>query len=299
MSTITVIGEALVDIVPADGRSREIPGGGPANVAFGLARLGVPVNFWTWIGNDERGRRIAAHLQTSGVHLTEASRQAARTSTARVSVDSAGVPSYHFDVSWDLPDDRAPGTDWIHIGSIGAFLEPGAEKVRNIVAAARRTGSLVSFDPNIRPALMGDHDQAVMSFEHLAAACDVVKMSDEDAEWLYPGASADAMLDSLHGYGVRLAALTRGADGSVLSSGADHVPVASPQVSVTDTVGAGDTYMTALLWQLIERPQDGFALSQDDLAAMGDICARAAAITVSREGADLPTLEELRAATQR
>ena len=88
MYEITVIGEALVDIVPHHGSTAEIPGGGPANVALGLGRLGVPVEFMTWLGRDERGRCVTQHLEASGVHLTVGSHGAARTSTAEVELDA-------------------------------------------------------------------------------------------------------------------------------------------------------------------------------------------------------------------
>lgn len=293
MYEITVIGEALVDIVPHHGSTTEIPGGGPANVALGLGRLGVPVEFMTWLSRDERGRRVTQHLEASGVHLTIGSHGASRTSTAEVELDASGQPRYHFQISWDLPAEAVPSAPWIHIGSIGAFLEPGATRVLHIVEASRRAGYTVCFDPNVRPALMPGVEQARTRFERLASCTNVLKLSDEDAEWLYPGLTTDAVIDRLHELGPVLVVLTRGATGSVLSTTATRVEVGVVRTDVVDTVGAGDTYMAALLWQLLAERMGQLAWSRQRLEEIGRVCARAAALTVAREGAALPSLDEL------
>ncbi len=293
MYEITVIGEALVDIVPHHGSTAEIPGGGPANVALGLGRLGVPVEFMTWLGRDERGRCVTQHLEASGVHLTVGSHGAARTSTAEVELDASGQPRYHFELSWELPAEAAPNTPWVHIGSIGAFLEPGASRVLHIVETSRRAGRTVCFDPNVRPALMPGTEQARTRFKRLASCTNVLKLSDEDADWLYPGLTTDAVIDRLHELGPVLVVLTRGATGSVLSTTATRVEVGAVRTDVVDTVGAGDSYMAALLWQLLRDRTGEPSWSQQRLGEMGQLCARAAALTVGREGAALPSLDQL------
>ncbi|SER97644.1 fructokinase [Propionibacterium cyclohexanicum] len=293
MTAITVVGEALVDIVPGRDSVQEIPGGSPANVALGLGRLGVPVDFLTWLGDDERGRRVEEHLVHSGVHLMAGSHSAPQTSTAQVELDAAGQAHYHFELSWDLASDVPADTGWIHTGSIGAFLQPGATKVLDAVERTKRAGGIVSFDPNIRPVLLPAHRLALGWFERLAASTTILKLSDEDAGWLYPGLSSGEVLDHLLARGVALAILTEGAKGSVLSTSQDRVTVASDCVPVVDTVGAGDTYMAALLWQLLSTADLPSSWSPQQLAEIGRTCARAAAITVGRQGADLPTLAEL------
>lgn len=305
MSMITVAGEALVDVV---GQGREVPGGGPANVALGLGRLGAEVEFATWLGADERGQRVARHLEASGVQLVAGGFGAARTSSATVLLGADGQPSYAFDIEWDLPRlQRTP--EWLHVGSIAAFLQPGAEKV---LAAAERTtaaGGIVSFDPNVRPALLGTRSAARARFEELAALATVVKLSDEDAAWLWPGRDTDAVLDAVIGLGAELAVVTAGASGSVLSTASERVTVQGERVAVIDTVGAGDTYTAALLWQLTcSRPWpadssstgSGSSLGHLDgtaLRELGRTCSIAAAITVGRRGADLPTIDDVRLAS--
>lgn len=299
VSVITVAGEALVDVVhDGAGHVREVPGGGPANVALGLGRLGADVEFATWLGPDDRGHRIAEHLAASGVRLVDGAFGAARTSSATVQLGADGQPSYVFDIEWDLPPLRRT-PEWLHVGSIGAFLHPGAEAV---LAAAERTtaaGGTVSFDPNIRPALLGTRDGARARFEELATRATVVKLSDEDAAWLWPTLDSEAVLDSILALGPELAVITTGASGSVLATADERVSVPGEPVEVVDTVGAGDTYTATLVRQLTgdrAQPTDGSSLGPLDRAALtvlGRTCSTAAAITVGRRGADLPTADEI------
>ena len=288
---ITVAGESLVDVVH-DGRTREVPGGSPANVALGLARLGTPVEFATWLGDDARGHRIADHLRASGVQVVDDAFGATRTSSAVVRLAPDGQPTYEFDIEWDLPDlPRTPR--WLHVGSISAFLEPGAGKVSELARRTAADGGTVSFDPNIRPALLGRPADGRRTFERLAAVADVVKLSDEDAGWLYPGLGADAVLDRLLEIGVELAALTTGAAGSIVTTATERVTVPGGRVDVVDTVGAGDSYMATLIWQLQTRGAAVGPISRDSLRELGRLSTRAAAITVARRGADLPTRDDL------
>ncbi|WP_123291694.1 carbohydrate kinase [Curtobacterium sp. PhB78] len=291
---ITVAGEALVDIVHDDA-TREIPGGSPANVALGLGRLGAPVEFATWLGDDARGQQIADHLEASGVELVPGVFGATKTSTATIRLAPDGQPTYEFGIEWDLP--HLPQTPrWLHIGSIGAFLQPGAGKVRELAQRTAAAGGTVSFDPNIRPALLGDPAAARVWFEQLAADASVLKLSDEDAAWLYPGDSANAVLERLLKLGVMLGAITSGAAGATLATTRERVTVPSERVDVVDTVGAGDTYMATLIWQLQDNTITLDALDSIALTRLGQVSTSAAAITVSRRGADLPTADDVLAA---
>ncbi|WP_305738752.1 carbohydrate kinase [Curtobacterium sp. A7_M15] len=275
-----------------DETTREIPGGSPANVALGLGRLGVPVEFATWLGDDARGHQIADHLEASGVELVPGVFGATRTSAATVRLAPDGQPSYEFGIEWDLP--HLPDTPrWLHIGSIGAFLQPGAGKVRELVQRTAAAGGIVSFDPNIRPALLGDAVAERVRFEQLAADTTVLKLSDEDAAWLYPGDSADVVLDRLLELGVTLVAITTGAAGATLATTRERVAVPGERVDVVDTVGAGDTYMATLIWQLQDTIGTLDALDSIALKRLGQVSASAAAITVSRRGADLPTADDV------
>lgn len=286
---VLVVGEALMDVVATPDGARESVGGSPANVALGLGRRGVDVALLTQIGPDARGRTITEHLEASGVRLLSASTSLPRTSTAVAHLAEDGSATYDFDIVWDrLPSIEGLSARILHTGSIAAFLEPGAGSVRDILASAG--ADIVTFDPNIRPALVGAHDVAFATFAETARVSQVVKMSDEDAEWLFPGATPDEALDAVLALGPELAVVTLGSRGALLARSDVRVRVAAVEVTAVDTIGAGDTFMASLLVSFAGR---GVPVTESDLAAVGAAAVRAAAVTVSRAGADLPWAAEL------
>ncbi|MFN8076660.1 MAG: carbohydrate kinase [Kineosporiaceae bacterium] len=309
MDDVLVVGEALVDIVvrrTGDGTTSapvEIPGGSPANVALGLARLGRPTQLVTRLGDDERGRRVRTHLESAGVRLWPGSVVPGPTSTATATVDPAGVASYDFALDWRLPPVAADPLHHaaLHTGSIAAFLQPGGDEVLALVEAA--SGRLtVTYDPNARPVLMGDPVAARARVEHLVALSDVVKVSDEDLAWLAPGEDpldvARAWLDS----GPAVVVVTRGGQGADALNRAGTVHVDPRPIRVADTVGAGDSFMAGLLDHLASVGLLGAgnrpglrALREADLEAMLRHAAAIADITCSRAGANPPTRAELQA----
>lgn len=302
MNRVLVIGEALMDVVTKTSNGPEQtarhPGGSPANVALGLGRLGIHTDFLTSLAPDEDGRIIAQHLRDSGVLIAPDSFNAERTSSAVATVDNAGSAKYDFDVVWQIADRPSiEPVDIVHTGSIGAFLQPGADQVVNILMS--RPESLISFDPNIRPSLLGSHNDAREQFERLAAVSQLVKLSNEDAGWLYPGHDLLAVRSHLFGLGVLLVAMTLGKDGSTLSTPERSVAIPALSGVLGDTIGAGDSYMAALLTGILNRasalgnPASLAGLTVDDLQRLGNLAATAAAITVGRNGADLPTLDDL------
>lgn len=193
-----VIGECVADIVRAPAGSgapdRVHPGGSPANVAYGLGRLGRDVTLLTQLAEDPTGRLIADHLKGAGVRV-EIGGVPARTPSAVVGLDAHGQAAYTFDITWTLEAGPAPldpgftpgiTPAHVHIGSIAAVTEPGSTAVL-AVTERLRAGATVSYDPNVRPDLMGDHTDAVRRVERCVALADLVKASDEDLAWLYPG----------------------------------------------------------------------------------------------------------------
>lgn len=290
-----VIGEALIDVVDRDGELSRHVGGSPLNVAFGLGRLGVRTVFATEFGNDADGAAIAAHLASAGVEIARTDDGSRPTSTALARIGADGSASYEFDIDWTFR--TAPSIDdvhAVHVGSIGAFRAPGGPRVLELIESLP-SDVLVGFDPNIRPALMPSREESRRLVERYAARATIVKLSDEDAEWLYPG-RADEVPGILLAQGARLIAITRGAEGSTLHSpGASvHVP-ARPTVAV-DTIGAGDAYMSGLLAAIAAPSGMVTALEEltaADLAAIGRMAATSAAITVGRAGAMPPTADEL------
>ena len=287
---VLVIGEALIDIVQAEHGRVEHVGGSPANVALGLGRRGVPVGLLTQLAHDARGRTIMAHLEASGVHVLAESMSAPRTSTAEARIGPDGQAQYDFDLAWGaIPAPVGVSPQVVHTGSVAAFLEPGADSVRGILHS---TGAKeVTFDPNIRPALLGSPDVVFPVFAATARISTVVKMSDEDAAWLYPGLSADAVLQAVLALGPRLAAITLGSEGAIISNSDHRVWIPAVSVDAVDTIGAGDTFMASLIHAVLDVGSEG--LDRSTLERIGSDAVRAAAITVSRAGADLPWAREL------
>jgi fructokinase len=304
---VLAVGEALVDVVRRpDGSTTEHPGGSLANVALTLGRLGRPVRLATWLGADERGETVRAWLAESGVVLADGSDGAERTSVARATLDAAGSATYEFDLTWRVPEGATALGDAVavHTGSIAAVLEPGATDVRRLVEAARAT-STISYDPNVRPVLMGDPALARPRVEELVALADVVKVSDEDLAWLVPEvAPLDVARSWVHDVGAGVVVVTFGGAGSTAVAGSGEVTVPSRRVDVVDTVGAGDSFMGALLdglWREdllgAARREALHAVDLHTLERLLERCAAVAAVTVSRAGANPPLAHELDEAT--
>ena len=303
-----VVGEALVDVVARpDGSREEHPGGSPANVALTLGRLGRRADLLTWLAPDAEGDLVRRHLEASGVRVLRGDRTPPTTPVATAHLDADGVATYDFDLQWDLPstwDEDADDALVVHTGSIAAVLRPGASKVTELLER-RRTASTVTYDPNLRPALMGDPADVLPVVERLVRLADVVKVSDEDLAWLQPGVAPAEIAETWSRSGPAIVVVTHGGEGAfaVTSAGA-RLSVAAPRVTVADTVGAGDSFMGGLIDGLWTAGLLGAARRVDlhDVAAATvqevlERCARIAAITVSRSGANPPRRAELESAT--
>lgn len=288
---VLVLGEALVDIVSSPRGNVEHPGGSPANVAYGLGRLGVDTALMTSIGNDKYAAAIEKHLRGAGVDLLSLSKRRGKTATATAVLASDGSAHYDFQIRWDLPQiAQATLPKMLHTGSIATFLMPGAAVVREFLEQSHER-CVVTYDPNVRPALLGSQFEARTIFEELVPFTEVVKLSDEDAMWLYPLLSLEALSQRILHLGAKLVVVTMGSEGSLLTTEGTRVFVPSVKCAVVDTIGAGDSYMSALIYGLLMRGGDGLAPSV--LESVGQMASKAAAITVSRPGANPPTLEEL------
>ena len=210
--TALVVGEALIDVVQHAGQPLgEHVGGSPLNVAVGLALLGRRVEFLTWIGDDDRGRRIADYLHDGGVDLAEGSVGASRTATALAELDETGSATYQFDIEWRLPSN--PGVTAplvLHTGSIATALEPGCGAVAELIDTHSATAT-ITFDPNIRPAFFENAEEALSRVEEIIARSDVVKASDEDMRWLDPHSSPEDLAARWLALGPAIVAVTFGA----------------------------------------------------------------------------------------
>lgn len=300
---VTVVGEALIDIViPPTGEATEHVGGSPANVAIGLARLAHPTRLATHIGTDARGERISALLEAEDVELTCGSTNADHTPTAAAHLDHAGVASYEFDLDWRLEPSQVVVAEGghLHTGSIAATLQPGGTAVAEVVRAARRHAT-ISYDPNARPTLMGEPEQAREIIEGLIAMSDVVKASDEDVRWLYGTTPVPQVLAHWASLGPSLCAVTQGGEEAVVLAAGEIERFPTLPTSVVDTVGAGDSFMSGLISGLLDAGLLGGPDARERLrfaewpiirTAVGRALA-CASITVSRAGANPPTRAEL------
>lgn len=288
---VVVIGEALTDIVTSHAGRSEHPGGSPANVAYGLGRLGVRTGLLTALGEDSRAGALRDHLGRANVTVMPESTTLQRTGSATVTLAADGSANYNFDIAWALDTKKlAKDPRLIHTGSIATFLEPGAQAVKTLLGNHRET-SLITYDPNIRPALLGSQGQARETFEEIAALSHVLKLSDEDALWLYPHSSLEDIARHILGTGTRLVVITRGGNGSLVATTALMFEVPSLPSIVVDTIGAGDSYMAAMILTLLK--SDSLSLDRSSLRELGRTASIAAALTVRRAGANPPTIAEL------
>lgn len=301
---LLVIGEMLIDIVRTpDGAVAEHVGGSPANVAMGLARLDHPVDFATVLGDDDHGTRCASLLDSVGVRLATGSTHDGATSTADATIDANGAASYLFQLFWDLPVVDIPAdTIHVHTGSIATTLQPGEAEVTSALVRARPTAT-TSYDPNVRPTIMGTPDEVRVRVEELVALSDVVKASDEDIAFLYPGQSPEEVMTHWAGLGPGLVVITLGGHGVAYRVTASAEAAREPAVAdrVVDTVGAGDSFMAGLISGLVDAgllggPQARERLASASLAAVAPAVTRALAtsgVTVTHAGAYAPTRQEI------
>lgn len=300
-TTFLVVGEALTDCARRGDSATETPGGSPLNVAIGLGRLGHDVSLAARVGPDHRGRHIIEHARSSGVTLIDDVDGLERTSTATATIAEDGSASYEFDLLWDITPDMVPDETFLHVhtGSIGATLEPGGSGVVDLVEAQRAAGASVSYDPNVRPSIMGSPDAVRDRIEKLVSRSHIVKASDEDIAWLYPDLSENEVLSLWQSRGVALVIVTKGAEG-VLAQAAGHTVSLPTQASrVEDTIGAGDSFMAGLLAALHRRGFLGAGVSElqgmsiEQLSYCVEFALECAAITVSRVGANPPTQADI------
>ena len=293
--SIWVCGEVLIDILPTG----PVVGGGPANTAKALARLGHDVHFIDGISNDAYGQSARADLLRDGVNLDLALASDKPTCTATVTLDAAGGASYKFLIdgtatfdfasSW-LPDPYRYQPQVLHIGTLVTMIEPGASALYDWAMAVAELAPIV-FDPNIRPSVQPDRDLYEAAVEKWAALSAVIKVSDDDLAWLFPQSSIDDVANRWINDGVFLVVVTRGADGLMGYTADGRVEVPGVKVDVVDTVGAGDTVGAIVVEAMLAHGL--IELRGDLLRSVLTRAASAAAITCSRKGAQPPYKHEL------
>jgi fructokinase len=296
---VWVAGEVLIDLIPAGGQYASVVGGGPANTAKALAKLGVKAYFIDGISNDEYGQMVKAELLSANVLLDYAQYSNKPTCTAKVTLSKSGSASYEFVIEgtatfdfsdqW-LPDPQTLNPSLLHIGTLATVIEPGASILFEWAQRVAHIAPIV-FDPNIRQAVLGNRDGYVKKVEKWVAISSAVKVSDEDLNWLYPGKVIDEIVSKWLEVGVELVVVTLGGKGITAYRENEQISVDAVKVVVADTVGAGDTVGAVLVEAIIKNGLD--RLNGEALKTMLNRATKAAAITVSRTGANPPSKEEI------
>ncbi|NBC96626.1 MAG: carbohydrate kinase [Deinococcus-Thermus bacterium] len=307
---ILCAGEALIDMLPRESTAGEpcfapVAGGSVFNTSVALGRLGVAAGLFTGLSRDLFGQRLDASLAAAGVDAATAVRSDRPTTLAFVELADGQARYAFYDENTahrmlteaDLPPPAAlDGVSALFFGGISLMVEPCASAYAALMAReARRRVTML--DPNIRPSFIADAEAYQARIWRMLGDADIVKISDEDLAWLLGPGDAVDRARTLLDRGPRLVCVTEGARGVTAHHAAGHLHVPAPRVTVVDTVGAGDTFNAGLLAGL----DDAGALAkgwfdapdEDVLEAALGLGVSAAAVTVSRAGANPPTRAEL------
>ena len=296
---VWVCGEVLIDLIPDGTERKAVVGGGPANTAKALSKLGISTQFIDGISTDKYGQMALSELEKDGVLLDFVKFSDKPTCLAIISLNSKGGATYEFVIdntatfdfshSW-LPDPMNIKPSLLHIGTLVTAIEPAATVLFEWANKVAKVAPIV-FDPNIRPAVMNNRGEYVKQVERWVGISSSVKVSDDDIYWLYPGQDLDKVAKRWLGMGPKLIVVTFGDKGLAGYRENSKISVDAKKVVVADTVGAGDTVGAILVEAIIEDGLD--KLTNERLTLMLDRAARAAAITVSRTGAKPPGRDEI------
>ncbi|MFI6493740.1 carbohydrate kinase [Streptomyces sp. NPDC050564] len=306
---ITVLGECVADAfaepasAPNELALRVLPGGGPANTAAALARLGTPARFLARLSDDVFGRLFRSHLEASGVDLSHAVTAAEPSTLAVTELDAQGqaVFSFHAEATadWQWTNEELAGVDLsetacVHTGSLALVREPGAAVVEEFLATAAPQAT-ISIDPNVRPLLVRPEVYRAR-LAHWCELADVLRLSEDDLALLLPDTSPERACDIWHAAGARLVVITRGAEGALASLGGERLRVPAVATRVVDTVGAGDSFTAGLLHHLGAHGLLGGRLTSVRLGDVAEACqfaAQVAALTCSVAGPNPPWQSQL------
>lgn len=309
---IVVSGEALMDVFDqgrtGTGHTLDARiGGSPLNVAIGLARLGQAVRFFGGVSRGFLGERLMAAMAEEGVDTCLVQRTDAPTTLSLVGVGPGGLPDYafysHGAAEQQVPLSAleavaaaAPAASAYHFGSYAMVIEPTGSTQRALVER-ERARSVIAYDPNVRTNVEPDLSRWREVIDWMAPRTHLFKVSEEDLSLLYPGQPQEALADGWLRAGAALVVITRGGEGALAWSAAGTVKADPVMVDVVDTVGAGDTFQAMLLTAVNEMgllsPAGLRGLSTQQIHRILSLATRAAAITCSRRGADLPYRSEV------
>ena len=304
---ILVAGEALIDLVPTSETIDALaahPGGGPFNAARTIARLERPVAYLGRLSRDRFGQRLEALLAEDGVRLDAIVHTDEPTTLALADVDELGVARYRFytegTAAAGLTSEaalaaRPDEVQIVHAGTLGLVLEPAASALEAVIE--RLSGhAMVFVDPNVRPDIIPDAGAYRKRLARVLSHSHVLKVSEEDLDWLAPGhRSSDAVRELLAG-GPSVGLLTRGPSGALVITIDAEVAVPSPRTNVVDTIGAGDAFGGGFVawWHARGLGRDELS-DLDTVAAAAEFACLIAARTCERPGASPPHLSELEA----
>jgi fructokinase len=305
---ILCCGEALIDMLPRTstlGEDAYAPyaGGAIFNTAIALGRLGVPTGFFTGLSDDMMGDLLRKTLRESGVDYSYCATLSRPTTVAFVKlVDGHATYAFYDEgtagrmiTEAELP---ALGDDCeaLHFGAISLIPEPCGTTYEALLTR-EHASRVISLDPNIRPGFIKDKDAHLGRIRRMAAMSDIVKFSDEDLAWFGLDGDEEALARHWLHHGAKLVVVTRGADGAVGYTANHKVMVPSERVTVVDTVGAGDTFdagvLASLKMQNLLTKQQVARLDESQIGKALALGAKAAAVTVSRAGANPPWAREI------
>ncbi len=304
---LIVAGEALIDMTPIahNGGTAFIPhpGGSPYNVAMGAGRLETPVRFLGRISRDAFGQLLKRHLAASQVSLDYVKEGDQLTTLALVTPSESGeFFSFYCDNTADrllMPEDlpsTLPSGAALHFGSFSLILEPGASTLELLMRREARR-RLISLDPNVRPFLIPSRDAYIERLMGWLEQADLVKVSQADLEWLYPGENLETIALEWKNHGPVLVIVTQGGQGAFAVTNQAIIRVPAPRVSVVDTVGAGDAFMSGVLswlWRSGAWSRAALeSLGTEQITSLLGFAARVAAITCTRAGANPPWQAEM------
>jgi len=299
MGQVWVAGELLIDLIPEGSDRKPVVGGGPANTARAIAKLGIGTQFIDGISTDDFGQMAKKELISEGVKLDYVKYSDKPTCLAIVSLSESGSATYEFvientatfDFAHDwLPNPQTERPALLYIGTLATVIQPGASVLLEWAQIVAKVAPIV-FDPNIRPAVIGDREQYVAQIERWVSISSAIKVSDEDIKWLYPFLEIEQVVNNWLTKGPSLIVVTFGDKGLTGYRNGELISADSVKVKVADTVGAGDTVGAILVEAIIKDGLD--SLTGLRLETVLKRAAKAAAITVSRVGANPPTFQEL------
>ena len=304
---IISLGEALVDFVSLKNLSFDgFPGGSPYNTSIAISRLGINCQFLGRISNDIFGNSLIKYLKENNVGTDYAIRSNDNSTLSFVQKKSDGQAQYAFfanetaDKNWsaseinsiELPDE----CKIIHFGSISISQEPSGTILTDFLENNGKN-KLLSFDPNIRPSLITERELYLQRFKKICGFSSIIKLSDEDLNWIYPDLDREEAIADIFNSGIALIALTEGEKGAWIMNNKTRVLSPITKMTVADTIGAGDTFHGALLSYLYKNEwfnkEALSTLNENQLKSIGDYSNKAAGINCSRSGADPPTAFEM------